>query len=118
MLMYTLMSFVVWLGIVFYYWIFFFAYKQHVPYFFMVPYCFLVMIGASIPTPGMAGGFDTFSVLGMTSILRINAGLAGAMTIVSHLIQLVVTCLIGYAILWKEGLTLFQLKHLGEREAP
>lgn len=118
MLRYTLMSFVVWLGIVFYYWIFFLAYKQHVPYFFMIPYCFLVMVGASIPTPGMVGGYHAFSQLGMTAILRIDPSLAFAMTLVVHAIQLVMTCLIGYAILWKEGLTLFQLKHLGESEAP
>jgi len=118
MLMYTLMSFVVWLGIVSYYWIFFLAYKQNVPFFFMIPYCFLVMVGASIPTPGMVGGYHYFSQLGMTSVLRINPGLAGAMTIVVHAIQLVMTCLVGYAILWKEGLSLFQLKRLGESEAP
>ncbi|MBN2206284.1 MAG: flippase-like domain-containing protein [Candidatus Aminicenantes bacterium] len=118
MLMYTLWSFIVWLGIVFYYWIFFMAYKQTVPYFFMIPYCFLVMVGASIPTPGMAGGFHAFSQLGMTSILKINPGLAGAMTVVVHALQLVVTCLVGYAILWKDGQSLFQLKRLGESEAP
>jgi uncharacterized protein (TIRG00374 family) len=118
MLMYTLWSFIVWLGIVFYYWIFFLAYKQHMPFFFMIPYCFLVMVGASIPTPGMVGGYHYFSQLGMTSILRVNPGLAGAMTIVVHAIQLVVTCLVGYAILWKDGLSLFQLKKLGESEAP
>jgi uncharacterized protein (TIRG00374 family) len=117
MIMYTLMSFVLWLGIIFYYWIFFLAYKQTVPYFFMIPYCFLVMVGASIPTPGMAGGYDYFSKLGMTSVLRINPNLAIGMTIVVHSIQLVVTCLVGYVILWKEGLSLFQLKRLGESEA-
>jgi len=36
------------------------------------------------------------------------------MTIVVHAIQVVVTCLIGYTILWKEGISLFQLKKLGE----
>ena len=30
----------------------------------------------------------------------------------------VMTCLIGYAILWKEGLSLFQLKKLGETVEP
>lgn len=117
MLKYTLWSFIVWLGIIFYYWIFFLAYKQHVPYFFMVPYCFLVMVGASIPTPGMIGGYHAMSQLGMTAILRLNPGLAGAMTVVVHALQLVVTCLVGYAILAKDGQSLFQLKKLGESEA-
>jgi len=38
------------------------------------------------------------------------------MSIIVHAIQLVVTCLLGYAILWKEGISLFQLKKLGENE--
>jgi len=118
MLMYTLMSFVVWLGIVSYYWIFFLAYKQNVPFFFMIPYCFLVMVGASIPTPGMVGGYHYFSQVGMASVLHLDPNLAVSMTIVVHAIQLVVTCLVGYVILGKEGLSLFQLKKLGESEAP
>jgi uncharacterized membrane protein YbhN (UPF0104 family) len=72
------------------------------------------MVGASIPTPGMAGGFHYFSMVGMTSFLGIVKSQAVGMTIVIHAIQLVVTCLIGYAILWKEGISLFQLKKLGE----
>jgi uncharacterized membrane protein YbhN (UPF0104 family) len=112
------MSFVVWLGIVSYYWIFFLAYKQNVPFFFMIPYCFLVMVGASIPTPGMVGGYHYFSQVGMASVLHLDPNLAVSMTIVVHAIQLVVTCLVGYVILGKEGLSLFQLKKLGESEAP
>ena len=38
------------------------------------------------------------------------------MTVVMHVVQIVVTCLIGYVILWKEGLSLFQLKKMGETE--
>jgi len=113
-LVYIFLSFVVWLGIIFYYWIFFCAYGVSVPYFFLIPYVFLTMVGASIPTPGMAGGFHYFSMVGMTSFLNIAKSQAVGMTIVIHAIQLVMTCLIGYAILWKEGISLFQLKKLGE----
>lgn len=113
-LVYIFLSFVVWLGIIFYYWIFFMAYDISFPYFFVIPYVFLTMVGASIPTPGMAGGFHYFSMVGMTSFLAIAKSQAVGMTIVIHAIQLVVTCLIGYAILWKEGISLFQLKKLGE----
>lgn len=114
LLVFIFLSFVVWLGIIFYYWIFFFAYGLSFPYFFIIPYVFLTMVGASIPTPGMAGGFHYFSMVGMTSFLGIDKSQAVGMTIVIHAIQLVVTCLIGYAILWKEGISLFQLKKLGE----
>ena len=112
--MYVLWSFVVWLGIMFFYWIFFFAYNVSVPYFFLVPYVFLTMVGASIPTPGMIGGFHYFSKLALTSLIHIDVNRAVGMTIVVHAIQLLMTCLIGYAILWKEGISLFQLKKLGE----
>lgn len=111
---YIFLSMVVWLGIIFYYWIFFFAYDISVPFFFLFPYVFLTMVGASIPTPGMVGGFHAFSKLGMTSLYNIDVNLAIGMTIVVHAVQVVVTCLIGYVILWKEGISLFQLKKIGE----
>jgi len=113
--LYILFSFVVWIGIMFFYWMFFFAFNISVPFFFLVPYSFMVMVGASIPTPGMVGGFDYFSRLGLTTFFDINNNLAFGMTIVIHSLQVVVTCLIGYAILWKEGLSLFQVKKIGEK---
>ncbi len=114
LLAYFLWSLVVWLGIIFFYWVFFMAYDVHVPFIFMLPFTFLVGVGASIPTPGMVGGFHSFSKLGMTSFFNIEANLAVAMTMVVHAITVVVTCLIGYAILWKEGISLFQIKKIGE----
>jgi uncharacterized protein (TIRG00374 family) len=114
LLIYTFFSFVVWLGIIFYYWIFFYAYKIPISYFLLFPYNFLLMVGASIPTPGMVGGYDYFSRIALTSLYNIDASKAVSMTIVVHAIQVVVTCLIGYTILWKEGISLFQLKKLGE----
>ncbi len=112
--MYVMWSFVVWLGIIFFYWIFFFAYDISVPYFFIFPYTFLTMVGASIPTPGMVGGFHYFSKLALTSFFHIDVNRAVGMTIVVHAIQLMMTCLIGYAILWKEGISLLQIRKLGE----
>lgn len=114
LLQYLFLSFVVWMGIIFYYWICFFAYNLKLSYFLLCPHVFLILVGASIPTPGMVGGFDYFSKLGLTSLYHIDPSRAVGMTIVIHAVQVGVTCLIGYAILWKEGLTLFQLKKLGE----
>ncbi len=114
LLLYIFLSFVVWLGIIFYYWIFFYAYKIPITYFLLFPYSFLLMVGASIPLPGMIGGFDVFSRIGLTSLYNIDASMAVSMTIVVHAIQVVMTCLVGYTILWKEGISLFQLKKLGE----
>ncbi|MFW6140842.1 MAG: lysylphosphatidylglycerol synthase transmembrane domain-containing protein [Acidobacteriota bacterium] len=113
--LYIFYSFVVWVGIMFFYWMFFFAFNISVPFFFLIPYSFMVMVGASIPTPGMVGGFDYFSRLGLTTFFDINSNQAFGMTIVIHSLQVMVTCLIGYAILWKEGLSLFQVKKIGEK---
>jgi len=114
--LYAFLSLVVWLGIVLFYWVLFFAYHVHVPYFLVVPYVFLTGVGASIPTPGMVGGFHYFSKLGMVLILGLDPGLAAGMTLVVHAVQIAVTCVLGYAILAHEGLTLFQLKKMGENE--
>jgi uncharacterized protein (TIRG00374 family) len=111
---YILLSMVVWLGITFFYWVFLLAYNVDVSYVSTFPYVFLTGVGASIPTPGMVGGFHYFSKLGMTSFLNVESNLAVSITIAVHAVQLVVTCLIGYAILWKEGISLLQIKKLGE----
>ncbi len=114
LLIYILLSFVVWLGIILFYWIFFFAYNVSIPFFFLFPFVFMLMIGASIPTPGMVGGFHYFSKLGLVAFYNIEANLAVGMTIVMHSVQVIMTCLIGYVILWKEGTSLFQVKKISE----
>jgi len=62
----------------------------------------------------MVGGYHYFCKLALTSIYDLDLNLAVSMTIVIHAIQVVVTCLIGYAILWKERISLFQIKKIGE----
>jgi len=114
LLMYILFSFVVWLGIIFYYWVFLSAFGVSRGFFLLIPYVFLTGVGASIPSPGMVGGFHYFSKLGMTTLLGVDPNLAVGVTILVHASQLVVTCCLGYAILWKEGLTIFQLKKISE----
>ena len=118
LVLYAVLSLVVWLGIVLFYWVFFFAYRVRLPYFLVFPYVFLTAVGAAIPTPGMVGGFDYFSKLGMVLILRIASARAAGMTVVVHALQLAVTCLLGYAILAREGVTLLQLRKMGESEQP
>jgi uncharacterized protein (TIRG00374 family) len=113
---YAVLSLIVWLGITLFYWVFFAAYHIHLPYFVVIPYVFLTAVGASIPTPGMVGGFHYFSKLGMTLLFGIEAGRAAGVTLVFHALQIAVTCALGYAILAREGLTLLQLKRMGESE--
>ncbi|MBN1222491.1 MAG: flippase-like domain-containing protein, partial [Candidatus Aminicenantes bacterium] len=114
LIVYVLLSVGVWLAIMFFYWIFFLAFNADVPFLAVIPFVFLTGVGASIPTPGMVGGYHYFSKLGMTGFLNMEANFALGATIVMHAAQLVMTCLLGYAILWKEGLSLLQIKKLGE----
>jgi len=117
-LIYIGLSFVVWLGITFFYWIFFAAYGLGLPFVLLIPYLFMTGVGASFPTPGMAGGFHYFSILGLTLLFGVDQSQAAGLTIVVHALQLVVTCVVGYAILWKEGLSLLQLKSFRETMTP
>jgi len=114
---YTLLSFVVWTGIILFYWFLFAAYRIPVPFLLVVPYVFLTAVGASIPTPGMVGGFHYFSKMAMTSLLLVGPDQAAGVTLVAHALQIGVTCVLGYAILSAEGLTLFQLRKMGESDS-
>ncbi len=113
---YAFLSAVVWLGIMLFYWILFIAFETPIPYFLLIPYIFLTMVGASIPTPGMVGGFHYFSKLGMTTLFGIDPNRAVVMTLVGHALQIGVTCCLGYVILAKEGLSLLELRKMGENE--
>ena len=115
---YAGLSAVVWLGVMLFYWVLFFAYHVRLPYFVLAPYLFLTAVGASLPTPGMVGSFHYFSKLGMVLVLRLEPGLAASITLVAHALQIAVTCVLGYAILAREGLTLLQLRNMGEDEKP
>ena len=112
---YIFWSLVVWINIAFFYWIWLIAFDVRVPFFYIFPFVFLTMVGASIPTPGMAGGFDWFSKYGLTTLYGVEANLAIGMTLVVHAIQLAVTYVVGYGILWKEGISLMQIRKLGEK---
>ena len=112
--MYALWSFIVWLGLVFQFYVLFLAYNFQVAYFFVIPYMFLIGVGASIPTPGMVVGYDAFSIFGLTTLYGMDTNLATGITLVSHGMQVLVTCLIGYVILSKDGISLLQAKKLGE----
>ena len=113
--LYILLGFVVWLSIMATYWVYLFTFRFPVPFYALFPYIFLTAVGASIPTPGMVGGFDSFSKLGLVAFMAMDPNQAVGFTLVVHALQLVVNCLIGYTILWKEGMSMLQLKALGKQ---
>jgi glycosyltransferase 2 family protein len=115
---YILLGFAVWLGIIAAYWIYLFAFGFKASFVSLFPYIFVTAVGASIPTPGMVGGYDYFSKMGLVSLLGMDPNQAVGYTTVVHALQFVVNCVIGYIILWKEGLSMFQLKKMGQRGEP
>jgi uncharacterized protein (TIRG00374 family) len=117
-LIYLGLSIFVWLGINFYYWIFFQAFDIKINFFFLLPYLFMTAVGASIPTPGMVGGYHLFSIEAMTMLFGMDVSRAGGLTIVFHAVQYVVTLVVGFIILWKDGSSLVQIKRLGEAKNP
>lgn len=112
---YIFWSLAVWINIAIFYWIWLVAFDIRVPFFYIFPFVFLTMVGASIPTPGMVGGFDYFSKYGLTTLYGVESNLAVGMTLVVHALQLAVTYVVGYGILWKEGISLVQIKKMGEK---
>lgn len=118
LLSYIGLSFVVWLGIIFYYWVFFLAFNIRLNFFFLFPFIFLTAVGASIPTPGMVGGYHSFSQQGLIELFGMNLNAASGLTVVFHAVQYLVTCLVGFIILRKDGLSLMQIKRLGEANNP
>jgi hypothetical protein len=54
----------------------------------------------------------------MVLLYHLSAGRAVGLTVVFHALQIAVTCVLGYAILAREGLSLLQLKRMGESERP
>ena len=84
----------------------------------LVQFSVIEIAARAMGLPGMVGGFHYFSILGLTTLFGIEASQAAGLTIVVHALQLVLTCVLGYAILWKEGLSVFQLKKLGETMKP
>jgi hypothetical protein len=66
----------------------------------------------------MVGGYHAFSQMGLTGLFRMDPNQAGGLTVVMHAVQFAGTCLVGFLVLWKDGLSLFQLKRLGKGENP
>ncbi|MFC2156978.1 lysylphosphatidylglycerol synthase transmembrane domain-containing protein [Acidobacteriota bacterium] len=113
---YFLYSLFVWLSIVFMYWILLLAFGVKSSFFLVIPYTFLLAVGAAIPTPGMVGGFHYFSKLGLMSLFGVGANLAVGITIVGHGVQIIATVIVGFIVLWKEGLSLMQVQKMGTQD--
>jgi len=115
LVLYFLFSIIQWLFIGFFSWIVLYSFNIKFPFPLVLPYLFLTMVGASIPTPGMVGGFHALSKFGLISLYGVNPNKAIGTTAVLHAIIYVGTILMGFIILWREGLSLAYVRKLERR---
>ncbi len=85
-------------------------------FFLIFPYIMILAIGASIPTPGMVGGFHAASRLALVSIFGLDRDLAVGYTLVMHLLVVGTTVLLGTLASWQEGLNWIKIKMIREME--
>ncbi|MFQ6083534.1 MAG: lysylphosphatidylglycerol synthase transmembrane domain-containing protein [Candidatus Aminicenantia bacterium] len=115
LILYLFFSLVQWVFIGFFSWLVLYSFGIYFPFPLIVPYLILTMVGASIPTPGMVGGFHALSKMGLISLYGVDTNLAVGATIALHAIIYISTIVMGAIILWKEGISFAQIRKL-ERE--
>jgi hypothetical protein len=84
-----------------------------------IPYFALLMVGAAIPTPGMAGSIDTASKIGFYQLLGIGARYDGAIvayTLLFHTILLLVALTTGLVAVRRLKIGLADLKKVKQNE--
>lgn len=74
-------------------------------------------VGVAVPTPGAAGGFHYFYKLALTQLFGAPDSAAGAAAITLHLLTFVPVTALGLIYMWRDGLTLGQVRTVGTRDA-
>lgn len=74
-------------------------------------------VGVAAPTPGGAGGFHVMYKLAVTQYFGAGPDEAAAAAIVLHLVSFGPVAVMGFAFMWKAGLSLGRLKQMSTREA-
>ena len=68
-----------------------------------------LVVGESIPTPGLVGGFHAFYVLALADVYGVDRNVAVAAGITAHALTNLPVLLLGMALLGREGLSLRRL---------
>ncbi len=106
MLVFILLGFVVWIEVAFQYWLGLRAFRIEKSFFSLIPFIGVLLIGVSIPTPGMAGGFEVASKFFIVEVWKFPPDRAVAATLTLHVILLLVTLGAGALVGIKEGFNL------------
>ncbi len=103
---FIILGFAVWLEVALQYWLGLKAFGIDKSYFSVIPFIGVLLVGVSIPTPGMAGGFEVASKFFIVEVWRYPPSKAVAATLTLHVILLLVTLAAGALVGIKEGVKL------------
>jgi glycosyltransferase 2 family protein len=73
-----------------------------------------LVVGVSIPTPGMVGGFHAFYLLALTQVYGVDRATAAAAGIAAHALTNLPVLVIGLVLLGREGVTLGRVARVAE----
>ncbi|MCU0286021.1 MAG: flippase-like domain-containing protein [Acidobacteria bacterium] len=108
----------VWLFYIPFYWFMMqgFEFGSRVSLIDTVPYFGIMVLGATIPTPGMAGTLDAFSRHGLEKLYGVETNQAAAYTLLAHFMIIAAVIIPGMVALWKKRLNFKTIKNLDTNE--
>ncbi len=104
----------VWLFYVPFYWLLMkgFEFGARVNLVDTIPYFGIIVLAASVPTPGMAGSLDAASRHGLEKLYNVETNQAAAYTLLVHFLIIAAVFIPGLVSLWTKGLNLKTIKTL------
>lgn len=101
---FVVLGLIVWISVVVQYWIGLRAFSVSRPPVEIIPFTAVLLVGVSIPTPGMAGGFEVASKFFIMQVWHYPQSVAVAATLTLHLLLLIGTLSMGAIIGIKESM--------------
>ncbi len=95
---------IVWISVVLQYWMGLMAFSVNRPPIEVIPFTAVLLVGVSIPTPGMAGGFEVASKFFIMEVWHYPQSVAVAATLTLHVLLLVVTLSMGAVVGIRESM--------------
>lgn len=107
-------SALVWAYLIPFYWILMqgFTFGKDVSLLETIPFFCVLVVSASIPTPGMAGSFELASQVALGQLYGIDLNQATAYTLLAHVLILAVMVIPGLIAFWTKGFHLQAIKKI------
>lgn len=109
-------SMMVWLIVIPFYWILLKGFDINISFFETIPFFSIIVVAASVPTPGMAGSLDAGSKLALTKLFLVSSEKAVAFTLLFHFTIIIFTVITGLIALIMQGYNIKSLKELKEKK--